>query len=183
MQLAAALGLNTQTMLEPIVSRSDFERIVELNRSQQIPLAPDSHVKPEIENLPRLGEHHQPDTNQPVQPELNDEAPILQKDNSASSQDRVNKISNMDVDYQGEPLGTKTSQQDVHYQSALVQYPQEHNRSSPCTQEIPKVTEKQDHINYNENSCEQNQNNQNLLNQQEQREPRPCGTDDMWRPW
>lgn len=43
-QLAAALGLNTQAMIDPISDRNDLERLIELNRSPNISQTRESKI-------------------------------------------------------------------------------------------------------------------------------------------
>lgn len=160
-QLAAALGLSTQSMLDPVSARTDFERLIELNRVQQI--AQKADVKIEFDNR-TIDSAQVSDTSHASNSANVSESNKMTQDFSKNT---TNMSSEMDVDANEsgiEKRSLKAVCSRIKEMNVLQDRVKEYK-----DQEMQALKE----------STEQNQNNQNIINQQEPRQV----DDNMWRPW
>ncbi|XP_059618240.1 uncharacterized protein LOC132262823 isoform X2 [Phlebotomus argentipes] len=170
-QLAAALGLNSQAMMDP-AALTDFENLIELNRKQQqmnpaeaanIPEAiywehyrKSMSLAHQIQEKAAIGDCRNIDTRSPMK--VTDSPPALQPLQAVMDKE----YGEMEVD-EAENIEDK-----IPIALTTCKIPEKHD---------DKLDErKSPHFDH------QNQNNQNLLN--ENVESRSSnGSDDMWRPW
>ncbi|XP_055840220.1 putative mediator of RNA polymerase II transcription subunit 29 isoform X2 [Episyrphus balteatus] len=205
MQLAAALGLSTQPIVDPIATRTDFERLIELNRNQS---TSSTIVSDKLDNYDKCPMDLPPrDEASVVATSSNTVAMIPATSLMASSSPRHSPI----IEHQLE----QQQQQHQHQQQQHQQ--QQHQQQQPLQVHIgqstsleidvdiekpsvtPPVMISTKSINVedgdsdiNMESSDQNQNNQNYLNRQEGGVGGGFGMfagesrqmdDNMWRPW
>lgn len=185
-QLAAALGLNSQPMLDQVPTPTDFETLIELNRRQQqahleqhgIPESMDSayweHCKKSMATLAAMSE------------KFDNPAAMI-----AEMQKLIPKPASI-VSQHDEPTNYSTNHNQSHPEPAQkmeVDEPDniEEKGLISLTNHFPKKHEKMDDDSHEMKSRspyhEQNQNNQNILNENLESRGSNCSEDSMWRPW
>ncbi|XP_055709963.1 uncharacterized protein LOC129805810 [Phlebotomus papatasi] len=171
-QLAAALGLNSQAMMDP-AALTDFESLIELNRKQQ-------QLNPaEAANIPEAiyWEHYRKSMS--LAHQITEKASM----GDCRSLEARSPVKVADSPPTLQPLSGPVSGKD--YGEMEVDDVENIEDKIPIALTTCKVIEKNDDKLDERKSPQfdhQNQNNQNLLN--ENVESRSSnGSDDMWRPW
>lgn len=186
-QLAAALGLNSQPMLDQVPIPTDFETLIELNRRQQqahleqhgIPEVMDAayweHCKKSMATLAAMSD------------KFDNPAAMI-----AEMQKLIPKPS--PILLHDEPTNYTTNHNHNHShpeatQKMEVDEPEniETKNHLSLTNHFPKKIEKMDDDSREMKSrspyLEQNQNNQNILNENLESRGSNGSEDSMWRPW
>lgn len=176
-QLAAALGLNSQTMLEGVSTPTDFENLIEINRTQnKSQTQNDSSVNSVNENFDSLYWENYKKSLASLSSMTEKLASVIDLNDKEKQQ--TSKLSHRLIENipHPKPAISEVTRMDVD---------ENLDDRTPMSLTTQNSFKKNDVQTYRPRSpyYEQNQNNQNLLNENVESLGSNGSDDSMWRPW